>query len=109
RYFHGTGVQTCALPIYVLFIADEVQTGIARTGKMLAMDHEGVKADILILGKALSGGMYPVSCVLANDAVMDVMGPGNHGSTFGVNPVAAAVAVAALQEVTDDKLAANAM
>ncbi|HLT50575.1 MAG TPA: ornithine--oxo-acid transaminase [Arenibacter sp.] len=93
----------------VLFIADEVQTGIARTGKMLAMDHEGVKADILILGKALSGGMYPVSCVLANDAVMDVMGPGNHGSTFGGNPVAAAVAIAALEVVKEEKLAENAL
>src|SRR5690606_17726719 len=93
----------------VLFIADEVQTGIARTGKMLAMDHEGVKADILILGKALSGGMYPVSCVLANDAVMDVRGPGNHGSTFGGNPVAAAVAIAALEVVKEEKLAENAL
>lgn len=93
----------------VLFIADEVQTGIARTGKMLATDHEGVKADILILGKALSGGMYPVSCVLADDAIMDVMGPGNHGSTFGGNPVAAAVAIAALEVVKEENLAENAM
>ncbi|APG64744.1 ornithine--oxo-acid transaminase [Tenacibaculum todarodis] len=92
----------------VLFIADEVQTGIARTGKMLAVDHENVKPDVLILGKALSGGAYPVSAVLANDNVMNVIKPGNHGSTFGGNPVAAAVAVAALEVVKDEKLADNA-
>ncbi|MCL7765434.1 ornithine--oxo-acid transaminase [Polaribacter sp. Z014] len=92
----------------VLFIADEVQTGIARTGKMLAVDHENVKPDILILGKALSGGAYPVSAVLANNSIMDVIGPGNHGSTFGGNPVAAAVAIAALKVVIDEKLAENA-
>ena len=92
----------------VLFIADEVQTGIGRTGKMLATDHEGVKADILILGKALSGGVYPVSCVLADNVVMDVIGPGNHGSTFGGNPVAAAVAIAALKVVKEENLAENA-
>ena len=92
----------------VLFIADEVQTGIARTGKLLAVDHENVKPDILILGKALSGGAYPVSGVLANDSVMDVIKPGNHGSTFGGNPVAAVVAVAALEVVRDEKLAENA-
>ncbi|OED43524.1 ornithine--oxo-acid transaminase [Flavobacteriaceae bacterium (ex Bugula neritina AB1)] len=92
----------------VLFIADEVQTGIARTGKLLAVDHENVKPDILVLGKALSGGAYPVSGVLANDAVMDVIKPGNHGSTFGGNPVAAAVAVAALEVVRDEELAKNA-
>ncbi|MCH3884936.1 ornithine--oxo-acid transaminase [Tenacibaculum aquimarinum] len=92
----------------VLFIADEVQTGIARTGKMLAVDHENVKPDVLILGKALSGGAYPVSAVLANDNVMNVIKPGNHGSTFGGNPVAAAVAVAALEVVKDEKLAENA-
>jgi len=92
----------------VLFIADEVQTGIARTGKLLAVDHENVKPDILILGKALSGGAYPVSAVLADDAVMDVIRPGNHGSTFGGNPVAAAVAMAALDVVKDEKLAENA-
>lgn len=92
----------------VLFIADEVQTGIARTGKMLATDHEGVRADILILGKALSGGVYPVSCVLADNAIMDVIGPGNHGSTFGGNPVAAAVAIAALKVVKEENLAENA-
>ncbi len=92
----------------VLFIADEVQTGIARTGKMLAVDHENVKPDILILGKALSGGAYPVSGVLANDNIMQVMRPGNHGSTFGGNPIAAAVGIAALDVVKDEALALNA-
>ncbi|PVW15855.1 ornithine--oxo-acid transaminase [Marixanthomonas spongiae] len=92
----------------VLFIADEVQTGIARTGKLLAVDHENVKPDILILGKALSGGAYPVSAVLADDEVMNVIRPGNHGSTFGGNPVAAAVAMAALGVVKDENLAENA-
>lgn len=92
----------------VLFIADEVQTGIARTGKMLAVDHENVKPDILILGKALSGGAYPVSAVLANNEIMNVIKPGNHGSTFGGNPVAAVVAIEALQVVLDEKLAENA-
>ena len=92
----------------VLFIADEVQTGIARTGKLLAVNHENVQPDILILGKALSGGAYPVSAVLANDSIMNVIRPGNHGSTFGGNPVAAAVAIAALEVVQDEKLAENA-
>ena len=92
----------------VLFIADEVQTGIARTGRLLAVDHENVKPDVLILGKALSGGAYPVSAVLANDNVMNVIKPGNHGSTFGGNPVAAAVAIAALEVVQDENLAENA-
>jgi ornithine--oxo-acid transaminase len=92
----------------VLFIADEVQTGIARTGKLLAVDHENVKPDILILGKAMSGGAYPVSAVLANDEIMGVIKPGTHGSTFGGNPVAAAVAIAALSVVKDEKLAENA-
>ena len=92
----------------VLFIADEVQTGIARTGKLLAVDHENVKPDILILGKALSGGAYPVSAVLANNEIMSVITPGSHGSTFGGNPVAAAVAIAALEVVQDEKLAENA-
>ena len=92
----------------VLFIADEVQTGIARTGKLLAVDHENVKPDILVLGKALSGGVYPVSAVLANDDIMNVIKPGNHGSTFGGNPIAAAVAIAALQVVSDEQLAENA-
>lgn len=92
----------------VLFIADEVQTGIARTGKLLAVDHENVKADILILGKALSGGVMPVSAVLANDDIMLCIKPGEHGSTFGGNPLACRVAVAALQVVTDEKLAEKA-
>lgn len=92
----------------ILFIADEVQTGIARTGKLLAVDHENVKPDILILGKALSGGVYPVSAVLANDHIMEVIQPGQHGSTFGGNPVAAAVAMEALKVVTDENLAENA-
>lgn len=92
----------------VLFIADEVQTGIARTGKRLAVDHEEVKPDVLILGKAISGGVYPVSAVLANDPIMDVIKPGQHGSTFGGNPVAAAVAVAALEVVEEENLAENA-
>lgn len=92
----------------VLFIADEVQTGIARTGKLLAVNHENVNPDILILGKALSGGAYPVSAVLANDEVMNVIKPGQHGSTFGGNPVAAAVAMAALDVVKDENLAENA-
>ena len=92
----------------VLFIADEVQTGVARTGKLLAVNHENVHPDILILGKALSGGAYPVSAVLANDEVMNVIKPGQHGSTFGGNPIAAAVAMAALDVVKDEKLAENA-
>lgn len=92
----------------VLFIADEVQTGIARTGKLLAVDHENVKPDILVLGKALSGGMYPVSAVLANNEIMNVIKPGQHGSTFGGNPLAAAIASAALDVVIDENLAENA-
>lgn len=91
-----------------LFIADEVQTGIARTGKLLAVHHENVQPDILILGKAISGGVYPVSAVLANDAIMNVIKPGQHGSTFGGNPVAGAVAIAALEVVRDENLAENA-
>ncbi len=93
----------------VLFIADEVQTGIARTGELLAVNHENVQPDILILGKALSGGNYPVSAVLANDHIMNVIKPGQHGSTFGGNPVAAKVAIAALEVVRDEKLAENSM
>ncbi len=92
----------------VLFIADEVQTGIARTGKLLASDHEGVRPDILILGKALSGGVYPVSAVLADDDIMLTIKPGQHGSTFGGNPVAARVAIAALEVVKEEKLAERA-
>ncbi len=92
----------------VLFIADEVQTGIARTGKLLACDHEGVRPDILILGKALSGGAMPVSAVLADDDIMLVIKPGEHGSTFGGNPVAGKVAIAALEVIREEKLAENA-
>lgn len=92
----------------VLFIADEVQTGIARTGKLLAVHHENVQPDILILGKAISGGVYPVSAVLCNDVIMNVIKPGQHGSTFGGNPVAAAVAIAALEVVRDENLSENA-
>lgn len=92
----------------VLFIADEVQTGIARTGRMLAVDHENVKPDILVLGKALSGGIYPVSAVLANNEIMNVIRPGNHGSTYGGNPVAAAVAIAALEVIKEENLTENA-
>ena len=93
----------------VLFIADEVQTGIARTGKLLACDYENVKPDILILGKALSGGVYPVSAVLSRNDIMEVIKPGQHGSTFGGNPIAASVAISALEVVRDEKLAENAM
>lgn len=92
----------------VLFIADEVQTGIARTGKLIACHHENVQPDILILGKALSGGMYPVSAVLANDEIMNVIKPGQHGSTFGGNPIACAVAIAALDVVEEEKLSERA-
>jgi ornithine--oxo-acid transaminase len=92
----------------VLFAADEVQTGLARTGKLLACDHEQVRPDILILGKALSGGVYPVSCVLADDEIMLTIKPGEHGSTYGGNPIAATVAMAALDVIVDEKLAENA-
>ena len=92
----------------VLFIADEVQTGIARTGKLLACDYEDVHPDILILGKALSGGVYPVSAVLSSHEIMDVIHPGQHGSTFGGNPIAAAVAISALEVIRDERLAKKA-
>lgn len=92
----------------VLFIADEVQTGLARTGKMLACDHENVHPDILILGKALSGGTMPVSAVLADDEIMLLIQPGEHGSTYGGNPLACKVAMAALQVLKDEKMAENA-
>ena len=92
----------------VLFIADEVQTGIARTGKLLACDHEGVRPDILILGKALSGGVLPVSAVLADNEIMLTIKPGEHGSTFGGNPLACKVAIAALDVIKDERLAENA-
>ncbi len=92
----------------VLLMMDEIQTGIARTGKMLASDHEDVRADLLILGKALSGGVLPISCVLADDEIMLVIKPGEHGSTFGGNPLAAAVVIEALEVVKDERLADNA-
>ena len=92
----------------VLFIADEIQTGLARTGKMLACDHEDVKPDILVLGKALSGGMMPVSAVLCNDEIMLTIKPGEHGSTYGGNPLACKVAITSLQVLKDEKMAENA-
>jgi ornithine--oxo-acid transaminase len=91
----------------VLFIADEVQTGVARTGQLLAVNHENVKPDILILGKALSGGVYPVSAVFSSNEIMNVIKPGQHGSTFGGNPLACTVAIAALEVVKDEALAEN--
>lgn len=103
-------LRTCAemcKAANVLFIADEIQSGIARTGKMLACDHENVKADILILGKALSGGMYPVSAVLCNDEIMLCIKPGQHGSTYGGNPLGCKVAISALNVVIEEKLAEN--
>ena len=103
-----SGVRKLCDKYNVLFIADEVQTGIARTGKMLATDYEDAKPDILILGKALSGGVFPVSAVLANNDVMLCIQPGEHGSTFGGNPLACAVAKAALEVVVNEKLAQNA-
>lgn len=102
------GVDELCKKHNVLWIADEIQTGIARTGKMLACDHENVKPDIVTLGKALSGGMYPVSAVLANDEVMMTIKPGEHGSTYGGNPIACAVAMAALDAVEEDNLCQNA-
>jgi len=115
-----SGAKALCAEYNVLFIADEVQTGIARTGRLLATcgncscpdkhcsGNPETKPDILILGKALSGGAYPVSAVLANDAIMNVIRPGNHGSTFGGNPIAAAVGMAALEVIKDEKLAENA-
>ena len=103
-----SGVRNLCDKYNVLFIADEVQTGIARTGKMLATDYEEAKPDILILGKALSGGVFPVSAVFANDEVMLCIQPGEHGSTFGGNPLACAVAKAALEVVIEEELAENA-
>ena len=101
------GVRALCTKYNVLFIADEVQTGLGRTGKMLACDHEGVKPDILILGKALSGGTIPVSAVLANNEVMLTIKPGEHGSTYGGNPLACAVAMEALKVLKDEKLSEN--
>ena len=102
------GIRALCTKYNVLMIADEVQTGLCRTGKMLACDHENVKPDILILGKALSGGVLPVSAVLANDEVMLVIKPGEHGSTYGGNPLACAVAIEALQVLKDERMAENA-
>jgi ornithine--oxo-acid transaminase len=102
------GVRLLCNQYNVLFIADEVQTGIARTGKMLATDYENVKPDILILGKALSGGVFPVSAILASDEVMLTIKPGEHGSTFGGNPVACQVAISALNVIKEEKFAENA-
>jgi ornithine--oxo-acid transaminase len=93
----------------VLFLADEIQTGLCRTGKMLACDHENVRPDILILGKALSGGMLPVSAVLADDEIMLTIHPGEHGSTYGGNPLASKVAIASLSVLKDEKMAENAL
>ena len=92
----------------VLFIADEIQTGLARTGKMLACNHENVRADILILGKALSGGMMPVSAVLANDEIMLTIKPGEHGSTYGGNPLACKVAITSVEVLMEERMADNA-
>jgi ornithine--oxo-acid transaminase len=92
----------------VLFIADEIQTGLCRTGKLLCIDHENIKADILILGKALSGGLMPVSAVLANDEIMLTIKPGEHGSTYGGNPLACRVAIASLKVLQEEKMAENA-
>ncbi|PJE47611.1 MAG: ornithine--oxo-acid transaminase [Sediminibacterium sp.] len=103
-----TKVRALCTQYNVLFIADEIQTGLARTGKMLACDHESVKPDILILGKALSGGVLPVSAVLADDFIMMNIKPGEHGSTYGGNPLACAVAMSALTVIKEEKLAENA-
>ena len=103
-----TGVRNLCNEYNVLMIADEIQTGLARTGKMLACDHEEVRPDILVLGKALSGGVLPVSAVLADDEIMMTIKPGEHGSTYGGNPLACAVAMAALQVLKEENMAANA-
>ena len=102
------GVRALCTQYNVLFIADEIQTGLARTGKMLACDHEGVRPDILILGKALSGGTLPISAVLADDIVMMQIKPGEHGSTYGGNPLACAVAMKSLEVLKSEKMAENA-
>jgi ornithine--oxo-acid transaminase len=103
-----TGVRNLCTQYNVLMIADEIQTGLARTGKMLACDHENVRPDILILGKALSGGILPISAVLADDEIMLTIQPGEHGSTYGGNPLACAVAMTALQVIKDEKMEENA-
>jgi ornithine--oxo-acid transaminase len=102
------GIRTLCTEYNVLMIADEIQTGLARTGTMLACDHENVHPDILILGKALSGGVLPVSAVLSDDEIMMTIKPGEHGSTYGGNPLACAVAITALQVLKDENMAANA-
>lgn len=101
------GVRELCSKYNVLFVADEVQTGLARTGKMLACDHEGVKPDMLVLGKALSGGLMPVSAVLASNEIMLTIKPGEHGSTYGGNPLACAVAIEALKVLKEEQLAEN--
>ena len=103
-----TEIRNLCTQYNVLMIADEIQTGLARTGKMLACDHENVRPDILILGKALSGGVLPVSAVLADDEIMMTIKPGEHGSTYGGNPLACVVAMAALQVLKDERMAENA-
>ncbi len=103
-----TGIRNLCSEYNVLMIADEIQTGLARTGRMLACDHENVRPDILILGKALSGGALPVSAVLCDDEIMLTIKPGEHGSTYGGNPLACAVAIAALQVLKEDKMVENA-
>ncbi|MEP6674787.1 MAG: ornithine--oxo-acid transaminase [Ferruginibacter sp.] len=104
-----TGIRTLCTEYKVLLIADEIQTGLARTGKMLACDHENVRPDMLLLGKALSGGMLPISAVLADDEIMMTIKPGEHGSTYGGNPLAAAIAITSLQVLKDENMAENAM
>ena len=104
-----SGIRKLCDKYNVLFIADEVQTGIARTGKMLATDYEDARPDILILGKALSGGVLPVSAVLADDEIMMCIKPGEHGSTYGGNPLSCAVAKAALEVVKEENLEQNAL
>lgn len=104
-----TGIRTLCTEYNVLMIADEIQTGLARSGKMLACDYENVRPDILILGKALSGGTLPVSAVLADNEIMMTIKPGEHGSTYGGNPLACAVAVAALEVLKEDNMIQNAM
>merc|ERR1712025_544493 len=101
------GVRELCTKYNVLWIADEVQTGLCRTGKMLAVDHEEVKPDIIVLGKALSGGVLPVSAVLCNDEVMLTIKPGEHGSTYGGNPLACRVAITALEVLENEKLCEN--
>lgn len=102
------GIRELCTKYNVLWIADEVQTGLGRTGKMLAVDYENVKPDILILGKSLSGGFYPISGILANDSVMLTIKSGEHGTTFSGNPLASKIAIEALRVILDEKLAENA-